>query len=112
MMGDPFMMSHNQASGGQEVDGKETLHFNGFILVPPPPHAPPRSTREKPPGCKTLIIGGLPETVSEEMIGELMQTCGSMYNITSVVYCTRYHHNFIWIHCKRTNVCRKKIERI
>lgn len=63
----------------QEVDGKEILHFNGFILVPPPPHAPPRSTREKPPGCKTVFIGGLPETVTEDMIHELMQTCGSEY---------------------------------
>lgn len=80
MMGDPFMMNQaggNMAtSGAHEVDGKEILHFNGFILVPPPPHAPPRSTRDKPPGCKTLFIGGLPETVKEEMIGELMQTCG------------------------------------
>lgn len=70
MMGDPM-------GGAPEVDGKEILHFNGFILVPPPPHVPPRSTRDKPPGCKTVFVGGLPETVTEEMIGDLMQTCGS-----------------------------------
>lgn len=74
MMEDPYL-----AAPPQEVDGKEILHFSGFVLVPPPPHAAPRSTREKPPGCKTLFIGGLPETVTEEMIGELMQTCGSMF---------------------------------
>ena len=72
MMGDPSMMGPSL-----EVDGKEILHFKGFILVPPPPNAPPRTTREKPPGCKTLFVGGLPETVTEDMIGELMQTCGS-----------------------------------
>lgn len=65
-----------------EVDGKEILHFNGFILIPPPPHAPARSTREKPPGCKTVFIGGVPENATEEMLGELMQTCGGVETYT------------------------------
>lgn len=71
-MGDPSLVGRPH-----EVDGKEILHFKGFILVPPPPNSAPRSTREKPPGCKTVFVGGLPETVTEDMIGELLQTCGS-----------------------------------
>ncbi|XP_067947999.1 ecto-NOX disulfide-thiol exchanger 2-like [Watersipora subatra] len=76
MMGDPSLVGRPH-----EVDGKEILHFKGFILVPPPPNSAPRSTREKPPGCKTVFVGGLPETVTEDMIGELLQTCGNIETI-------------------------------
>uniref|UniRef100_A0A8C5Q4B3 Ecto-NOX disulfide-thiol exchanger 1 n=1 Tax=Leptobrachium leishanense TaxID=445787 RepID=A0A8C5Q4B3_9ANUR len=39
---------------------------------------PPPSTRERPPGCKTVFVGGLPENATEEIIQELFEQCGDI----------------------------------
>lgn len=44
-----------------------------FVLDLPPP-----STRERPPGCKTVFVGGLPENASEEIIQEVFEQCGDI----------------------------------
>uniref|UniRef100_A0A1B6MNE3 RRM domain-containing protein n=1 Tax=Graphocephala atropunctata TaxID=36148 RepID=A0A1B6MNE3_9HEMI len=43
---------------------KEIIHFKTFTLFPPSPSAPPPTTRERPPGCKTIFVGGLPENAT------------------------------------------------
>jgi len=43
--------------------------------------APPPSTRERPPGCRTIFVGGLPETCTEEILQEVFVEFG---NTTSV----------------------------
>lgn len=44
-----------------------------FLLDLPPP-----STRERPPGCKTVFVGGLPENATEEIIQEVFDQCGDI----------------------------------
>lgn len=39
---------------------------------------PPPSTRERPPGCKTVFVGGLPENATEEIIQEVFEQCGDI----------------------------------
>lgn len=39
---------------------------------------PPPSTRERPPGCKTVFVGGLPENATEEIIREVFDQCGEI----------------------------------
>lgn len=39
---------------------------------------PPPSTRERPPGCKTVFVGGLPENATEEIIREVFEQCGDI----------------------------------
>lgn len=39
---------------------------------------PPPSTRERPPGCKTVFVGGLPENATEETIREVFDQCGEI----------------------------------
>jgi hypothetical protein len=41
----------------------------------------PPSTRERPPGCKTVFIGGLPENVTEEILQEMFSNCGQIYSL-------------------------------
>ncbi|XP_046659681.1 ecto-NOX disulfide-thiol exchanger 2 isoform X1 [Homalodisca vitripennis] len=60
---------------------KEIIHFKTFTLFPPSPNAPPPTTRERPPGCKTIFVGGLPENATEEMIRELFGRCGEMLTV-------------------------------
>ena len=42
------------------------------------PDLPPPSTRERPPGCKTVFVGGLPENATEEIIREVFDQCGEI----------------------------------
>lgn len=48
------------------------------ILFPPNPNAPPPTIRERPPGCRTVFVGGLPENITEEVIREIFESCGEI----------------------------------
>ncbi|KAG2456991.1 ENOX1 protein, partial [Polypterus senegalus] len=57
---------------------KEIIHCNSCTLFPQNPNLPPPSTRERPPGCKTVFVGGLPENATEEIIREVFNQCGEI----------------------------------
>ncbi|KAM4608300.1 ecto-NOX disulfide-thiol exchanger 1 isoform 1-T2 [Polymixia lowei] len=57
---------------------KEIIHCKSCTLFPQNPNLPPPSTRERPPGCKTVFVGGLPENASEEIIREVFDQCGEI----------------------------------
>ncbi|KAJ6661694.1 hypothetical protein lerEdw1_013216 [Lerista edwardsae] len=57
---------------------KEIIHCKSCTLFPPNPNLPPPSTRERPPGCKTVFVGGLPENATEEIIQEVFDQCGDI----------------------------------
>lgn len=52
---------------------KEIIHCKSSTLFPPNPNAPPPTTRERPPGCRTVFVGGLPENMTEELITEVFE---------------------------------------
>ncbi|XP_036401051.1 ecto-NOX disulfide-thiol exchanger 1-like isoform X3 [Megalops cyprinoides] len=60
---------------------KEIIHCKSCTLFPQNPNLPPPSTRERPPGCKTVFVGGLPENASEEIIREVFDQCGDIIAI-------------------------------
>uniref|UniRef100_H3DPY9 Ecto-NOX disulfide-thiol exchanger 1 n=1 Tax=Tetraodon nigroviridis TaxID=99883 RepID=H3DPY9_TETNG len=57
---------------------KEIIHCSSCTLFPQNPNLPPPSTRERPPGCKTVFVGGLPENATEELIREVFERCGEI----------------------------------
>ncbi|KAH0510532.1 Ecto-NOX disulfide-thiol exchanger 1 [Microtus ochrogaster] len=57
---------------------KEIIHCKSCTLFPQNPNLPPPSTRERPPGCKTVFVGGLPENATEEIIREVFEQCGDI----------------------------------
>ncbi|XP_071991363.1 ecto-NOX disulfide-thiol exchanger 1 isoform X2 [Engystomops pustulosus] len=57
---------------------KEIIHSKSCTLFPQNPNLPPPSTRERPPGCKTVFVGGLPENSTEEIIQEVFEQCGDI----------------------------------
>ncbi|KAL4608841.1 ecto-NOX disulfide-thiol exchanger 1-like isoform X1 [Arapaima gigas] len=57
---------------------KEIIHCKSCTLFPQNPNLPPPSTRERPPGCKTVFVGGLPENATEEIIREVFDHCGEI----------------------------------
>uniref|UniRef100_A0A8V5HAX6 Uncharacterized protein n=1 Tax=Melopsittacus undulatus TaxID=13146 RepID=A0A8V5HAX6_MELUD len=60
---------------------KEIIHCKSCTLFPPNPHLPPPATRERPPGCKTVFVGGLPENSTEQIIMEVFEQCGEVIAI-------------------------------
>lgn len=50
---------------------KEIIHCPSCTLIPPNPNAPAPSTRERPNGCRTVFVGGLPENITEAIIHEV-----------------------------------------
>lgn len=85
---------------------KEIIHCKSCTLFPPNPNAPPPTTRERPPGCRTIFVGGifnlfrlyivhklkiniklitckyyhvgLPENITETIIQEIFERCGEI----------------------------------
>ncbi|KAL0272054.1 UNVERIFIED_CONTAM: hypothetical protein PYX00_005174 [Menopon gallinae] len=91
MMGDGAMLAGSDASAGINlidstmsglVPGqKGIIECKECTLIPPSPNAPPPATRERPPGCKTVYIGGIPENCTEEIIRDVFGRCGEMQTI-------------------------------
>ncbi|KAI4470716.1 ecto-nox disulfide-thiol exchanger [Holotrichia oblita] len=57
---------------------KEIIHCKSCTLFPPNPNAPLPTTRERPPGCRTVFVGGLPENMTEDIITEVFERCGEI----------------------------------
>jgi hypothetical protein len=57
---------------------KEIIHCQSCTLIPPNPNQPPPTTRERPLGCKTCFVGGLPENITQEIIQEIFERCGEI----------------------------------
>lgn len=60
---------------------KEIIHCASCTLIPPNPNQPPPTTRERPFGCKTCFIGGLPENITPEIIHEIFERCGEIQTL-------------------------------
>lgn len=57
---------------------KEAITCKSCILVPPFKNAPAPTTRERPSGCRTVFVGGLPENITEDIIREVFERCGEI----------------------------------
>lgn len=66
-------------SGFKEICPKQIFLFQ--ILLPFNLDLPPPATRERPPGCKTVFVGGLPENGTEQIIVEVFEQCGEIIAI-------------------------------
>lgn len=68
----------NMNAGPVNQVTKETITCNSCALLPPNPNAPIPTTRERPPGCRTVFVGGLPENITEDIIREIFERCGEI----------------------------------
>ncbi|XP_034399737.1 ecto-NOX disulfide-thiol exchanger 2-like [Cyclopterus lumpus] len=57
---------------------REIVHCKSCTLFPPNPNLLPPAMRERPPGCKTVFAGGLPENATEQLIVEVFGQCGEI----------------------------------
>ncbi|XP_071798651.1 ecto-NOX disulfide-thiol exchanger 1-like isoform X1 [Asterias amurensis] len=75
--------------GGREPT-QRILSGNGFTLTSPPHGRPQLASREKPIGCCTIFVGGLPPLCTNEMVKEIFENFGVIKKLLRVVrraYC-------------------------
>ncbi|KAM4663425.1 LOW QUALITY PROTEIN: ecto-NOX disulfide-thiol exchanger 2 [Discoglossus pictus] len=60
---------------------KEIIHCASCTLFPPNPNLPPPATRARPPGCKTIFVGGLPENAGEHTLREVFGPMGEILSV-------------------------------
>ena len=57
---------------------KQPIWYTKSTLYPPAPNAPVPTTRDRPLGCRTIFIGGLPELATQEIVEEIFGKCGEI----------------------------------
>lgn len=57
---------------------KEIIKTKNITLLPPNPLGPRPTIRERPLGCRTVFVGGLPENITEEHLREIFEVCGDI----------------------------------
>ncbi|GIY07608.1 ecto-NOX disulfide-thiol exchanger 1 [Caerostris darwini] len=58
----------------------ETIVISKATLQPPLPGEKPKR-HERPPGCRTVYVGYLPEKITEEIVREIFTRCGAISTI-------------------------------
>ncbi|XP_049544597.1 ecto-NOX disulfide-thiol exchanger 2 [Anopheles darlingi] len=66
------------ATSDKSSGAKEIIYCKSCTLFPPNPNAPPPKTIERPPGCRTVFVGGLPNGMTEEVMREIFERCGEI----------------------------------
>ncbi|XP_054722333.1 ecto-NOX disulfide-thiol exchanger 2-like [Uloborus diversus] len=57
---------------------KEIITLTKSVMYPPEPKDKPPTVRDRPLGCRTIFVGGLPEKTTEEIIREIFERCGKI----------------------------------
>ena len=65
-------------AAGLNANCKEVIKTKNATLFPPNPNAPAPTIRERPAGCRTVFVGGLPENICEDIIREIFEACGEI----------------------------------
>ncbi|CAH2055668.1 unnamed protein product, partial [Iphiclides podalirius] len=80
-MMDPNVMMMNQQM--VPVMPTQPIFFSFGSLLPPLPGSTTPVRRERPKGCRTVVVGGLPSAVTAEMVMEIFQRFGEVTEVKS-----------------------------
>ncbi|XP_075978640.1 ecto-NOX disulfide-thiol exchanger 2-like isoform X2 [Anticarsia gemmatalis] len=84
MMMDPSMMgiypSISTADMAPMPEKKEIV-YKHCKLVPPDTGTPQPPRRTRPPGCRTIFVGGLPDKIRESTVREVFETYGRIHTL-------------------------------
>uniref|UniRef100_A0A182K719 RRM domain-containing protein n=1 Tax=Anopheles christyi TaxID=43041 RepID=A0A182K719_9DIPT len=76
--GAPGASTPGSTSAEKAATTKEIIYCKSCTLFPPNPNAPAPKTIERPPGCRTVFVGGLPTGMTEEVMREIFERCGEI----------------------------------
>lgn len=77
MQGPDMNMMQNMMMMNSQMPNQPVYFSLGVILPPLPNHSTP-IRRERPNGCRTIFVGGIPQGTSEDIIMEIFQRFGSI----------------------------------
>lgn len=72
MMGDNMIMMNPMMS----IMQNQGLYITDAVLLPPMPGEPMQNRSERPPGCRTIFVGGLPHRANFKTIEEIFRNFG------------------------------------
>ena len=79
MMPGMNVMPNNMMMMNQQMQmSNQYMYFSNGVILPALPGTATPQRREKPPGCRTIFIGGLPSGVSEDNIKEIFCRFGEI----------------------------------
>ncbi|KAM3966308.1 ecto-NOX disulfide-thiol exchanger 1 [Aphomia sociella] len=83
MVMDPSMMGiySNISNDITAVQEKKEIVFKHCKLTPPTPGTPHPPRRAKPPGCRTIFVGGLPEKIRESTVRDIFEPYGRIHTL-------------------------------
>ncbi|OWR43446.1 ecto-NOX disulfide-thiol exchanger 1 like protein [Danaus plexippus plexippus] len=61
----------------------QQIYLNNGVMLPPIPGTVTPERRERPKGCRTIFVGGLPLNVTNDTLMEMFQKFGSIEDIKS-----------------------------
>ncbi|XP_045453403.1 ecto-NOX disulfide-thiol exchanger 2-like [Melitaea cinxia] len=61
----------------------QQIFISNAVLLPPIPGVSLPERRERPKGCRTIFVGGLPSNVKQDMLNEMFQRFGMIQNVRS-----------------------------
>lgn len=78
MIMDPSMMGMYPAIAGDinVMQERKELVFKYCKLIPPEPGTPQPMRRVRPPGCRTIFVGGLPDKIRESIVRDVFENYG------------------------------------
>ncbi|XP_053616497.1 ecto-NOX disulfide-thiol exchanger 2-like [Plodia interpunctella] len=79
-MMDPNMIVMQQMQQNMALSN-QPIYVADVVLLPPLPGVSTPKRREKPGGCRTIFIGGLPNGIKEDIIKELFQRFGHIVGV-------------------------------
>lgn len=80
------------------TSAKSIIHYKNCTLFPPNANAPAPTTRDRPQGCKTVFVGGLPENVKGLCLISKQKSLSKLPVSTSIVIaCRRNNTRSIWV---------------
>lgn len=83
MVMDPSMigMYSNMGTDIATVQEKKEIILKHCILIPPTAGTPQPPRRAKPPGCRTIFVGYLPEKIRESTVREIFEPYGRIHTL-------------------------------
>ena len=70
------MMGIFQNMGSESQQDKKEIILKHCKLFPPLPGTPSPPCRARPPGCRTIFVGGLPDKIRESTVREIFERYG------------------------------------
>lgn len=77
------MMDQNMFMMNQQMMPmmNQPIYCSSVVLLPPVPGVSVPNRRERPPSCRTIFVGGLPNDVKEDVLTEIFQRFGNVCDV-------------------------------